>query len=382
MARARREEKSDGEGARRERFMRAALREAERGRGRTRPNPLVGAVLVRSGRIIARGHHLEAGGPHAEVVALQEAGARARGADLFVTLEPCNHFGRTPPCTEALLAAGVRRVYFGSRDPNPAVRGHGGRRLRAAGVEVTAGVLRAECDEANRQWLKFVTRGLPWVHLKAAVTLDGKLSTASGDSRWITSVPARERVHRLRDELDAVLIGIGTALADDPRLTARRPSRPSGGPARDPVRVVVDSAARLPLAARMLRRRSGAPTWVAVSRRAGAPRVQALERAGATVLRCRGAAGGRVDLRDLLRKLAARSITSVLVEGGAAVHGSFLDQGLWDELSLFVAPKLAGAAAPSWAGVRGPARMVDAAAFRLVRASAVGGDALLELRPR
>lgn len=362
--------------------MRAALREAELGRGRTRPNPVVGAVLVRGDRIVARGHHLQAGGPHAEVVALRAAGARARGAELFVTLEPCNHFGRTPPCTDALIEAGVRRVYFGSRDPNPAVRGQGGRRLRAAGVEVQAGVLRAACDEANRQWLKFVTRGLPWVHLKAAVTLDGKLATAAGDSRWITSAPARARVHGLRDQLDAVLVGIGTALADDPRLTVRGPVRPRGqGPARDPVRVVVDSTARLPPAARMLRQRSAAPTWVAVSPRAPAARVRALERAGATVLRCRGARGGRVDLRDLLGKLAARSITSVLVEGGAAVHGAFLGQGLWDELSLFVAPKLAGAAAPSWAFLRGPSRMADAPAARLVRASAVGVDALLELRP-
>jgi len=192
--------------------MREALTEAERGRGRTHPNPIVGALVVAGGRVIARGHHERAGGPHAEVVALRKAGERARGADLYVTLEPCNHHGRTPPCTDAILAAGVRRVVVGSIDPNPLVHGRGIRRIRSAGVRIDTGVLQAECDGANEQWFKFITRKLPWVALKAAVTLDGKLATRSGDSRWLTGAAARARVHELRDRLDAVLIGIGTAL--------------------------------------------------------------------------------------------------------------------------------------------------------------------------
>src|SRR3954463_10073202 len=245
-----------------------ALAEAERGRGRTHPNPIVGALVVSRGRVIARGHHQRAGGPHAEVVALEKAGSRARGATLYVTLEPCNHHGRTPPCTDAILASGVRRVVVGSIDPNPLVHGRGIRRMRAEGLEVALGVLRAECDRANEQWFKFITRKLPWVALKAAVTLDGKLATRSGDSRWVTGPVARGRVHELRDRLDAVLVGIGTALADDPRLTARGPGQ------RDPVRIVVDPLGRLPPGSRLLRQRSAAETTVAVTLAAPPERVR------------------------------------------------------------------------------------------------------------
>ncbi|HWE23140.1 MAG TPA: bifunctional diaminohydroxyphosphoribosylaminopyrimidine deaminase/5-amino-6-(5-phosphoribosylamino)uracil reductase RibD, partial [Myxococcales bacterium] len=186
-----------------ERLMALALAEAELGRGRTHPNPIVGALVVSKGKVIARGHHEKAGGPHAEVVALRQAGERARGADLYVTLEPCDHYGRTPPCTQTILAAGVRRVVIGSIDPNPLVHGRGIRRLRAAGIQLEVGVLRDACDAANEMWFKFITRKLPWVALKAAVTLDGKLATASGDSRWVTGPTARLLGHVLRDELDA-----------------------------------------------------------------------------------------------------------------------------------------------------------------------------------
>ena len=357
--------------ARDERLMALALVEAERGRGRTHPNPVVGALVVRGGRVIARGHHARAGGPHAEVVALREAGARARGAEAYVTLEPHDHHGRTPPCTEALIAAGVRRVVIGSIDPNPLVRGRGIRRMRAAGLEVVPGVLRLKCDSANESWFKFITRGLPWVHLKAAVTLDGKLSTSSGDSRWVSGPSSRLRVHQLRDQLDAVLVGIGTAIADDPRLTVR--GVPAG---RDPVRVVVDARARLSPRARLL------PALVACTARAPAARLRRLESAGATLLRCRG--GARVDLEDLLRQLAVRGLTSVLVEGGAALHGSFLAQALWDELSLFVAPKLAGEGALSWAGFPGAGSMKGALRARIESVDSVtfAPDVLLRARPR
>src|SRR4051794_25917309 len=293
--------------------MRDALAEAERGRGRTHPNPIVGSLVVAGGRVIARGHHERAGGPHAEVVALRKAGARARGADLYVTLEPCNHHGRTPPCTEAVLAAGIRRVFVGSVDPNPLVHGRGIRRMRAAGVRVEVGVLGGECDRANEQWFKFITRKMPWVVLKAAITLDGKLATPSGDSRWVTGPTARARVHELRDRLDAVLVGIGTVLADDPRLTARGPGQ------RDPVRIVVDPQARVPPDSRVLQR-SAAETIVAVTLAAPGKRVRALERRGAAVIRCRHDREGRIVLRDLLLRLAGRGLTTVLVEGGARIH--------------------------------------------------------------
>jgi diaminohydroxyphosphoribosylaminopyrimidine deaminase/5-amino-6-(5-phosphoribosylamino)uracil reductase len=354
--------------------MALALQEAAKGLGRTHPNPVVGAVVARGARPLAVGHHRQAGGPHAEVEALRKAGQRARGADLYVTLEPCNHYGRTPPCTDAILQAGVRRVFIGSIDPNPLVSGRGVRRLRAAGVEVRTGVLREACEAANEMWFKFITRKLPWVVLKAAVTLDGKLAASSGDSRWVSGPQSRALAHRLRDELDAVLVGIGTALHDDPRLTARGPGQ------RDPVRVVVDSTARLPPDARILRQRSTAPTLLACTLAAPPDRMAALQRAGAEIVRCRTRAG-RVDLKDLLRRLAGRGLTSMLVEGGARIHGSFLTGALWDELYLFVAPKLAGKDAPSWAGFDGVPRMSSALPVDVKSVERVGSDLLVWARP-
>ena len=317
--------------------MRLALAEAEKGRGRTHPNPAVGAVLARAGRVLGVGHHLRAGLPHAEVNALRAAGSKARGADAYVTLEPCNHQGRTPPCTEALIAAGVRRVFFGSADPNPAVAGHGAQRLRRAGIEVRAGLLREECDRSNEAWFKFITRGIPWVVLKAAVTLDGKLATRGGDSKWISSPQSRRLVHRWRNELDAVLVGAGTVRADDPRLTVRGIR---GG--RNPIRVVLGSVSRQ------------ARLWAGK---------------GEAVVE-------RGPLKGVLHRLADRGISSVLVEGGADVHGQFLAQGLWDELRLFIAPKVFGADALSWSGRSGRRER-----FVLQALERVGPDVLLTLRP-
>lgn len=317
-------------------FMRLALAEAEKGRGRTHPNPAVGAVVVRGGRVVGRGHHRKAGLPHAEVNALRAAGGRARGADVYLTLEPCNHQGRTPPCTEALIAAGVRRVLFGSPDPNPLVHGHGAQRLRRAGIEVRAGLLREACDASNEAWFKFITTGTPWVMLKAAITLDGMLATRTGDSRWISSKASRRLVHRWRDRLDAVLVGAGTVRADDPRLTVR--GIPGG---RNPLRVVLGEISR---------------------------RARVLREPGETVIE-------RGPVRGVLRRLAARGITSVLVEGGARVHGEFLRADLWDELRLFVAPKVFGPDALSWAGGAGKGGMV------LRDVERVGSDVLLTLRP-
>ena len=314
-------------------FMRLALAEAEKGRGRTRPNPLVGAIVVKAGRVVARGHHQKAGLPHAEVNALRKAGARARGADLYVTLEPCNHLGRTPPCTEAILAAGVKRVFFGSPDPNPLVEGLGGKRLKKAGVEVHGGVLRADCDRSNEAWLKFITKGLPWVVLKAAITLDGKLA---GGPQPISSAASRAKVHQWRNELDAILVGRGTVRKDDPQLTVRGIRN-----GRNPVRVVLGLP---PREARLLRER------------------------GETIV-------AKGPLKTVLRNLAKRGLTSVLVEGGAQVHGAFLAAGLWDELRLFIAPKIFGAGALSWAG-QGGARALDLRAIERV-----GPDVLLTLRP-
>jgi diaminohydroxyphosphoribosylaminopyrimidine deaminase/5-amino-6-(5-phosphoribosylamino)uracil reductase len=354
-----------------EAFMRLALREAAKGLGRTSPNPAVGAVLVRGGKVVGRGHHARAGGPHAEVVAIRDAGARARGADLYTTLEPCDHYGKTPPCSMAVLAAGVRRVFVGSADPNPLVNGKGVARLRAAGVEVAEGVLRADCDALNAHWFKFMRERRPYVTLKAAVTLDGRLATRTGDARWVTGEAARRWVHRLRDRVDAILVGAGTARADDPLLTTRLP----GGRGRDAVRVVLDTDLRLPSRLALLHPRSAAPTLVAHasprSRRVGA---------GVELLRCRRGKGG-VDLRDLLARLAARGVTHLLVEGGARVNGRFLEEGLVDRLAVFVAPLLAGGDGVPLAAFRGPARLADALRLDEVQVERVGDDVLILGRP-
>jgi diaminohydroxyphosphoribosylaminopyrimidine deaminase/5-amino-6-(5-phosphoribosylamino)uracil reductase len=352
------------------RFMRQALREAAKGLGRTSPNPAVGAVIVKGGRVIARGHHVRAGAAHAEAAALAAAGARARGADLYTTLEPCDHQGRTPPCSRAILAAGIRRVFVGSRDPNPLVDGRGIARLEAGGVRVARDVLRAECDALNAHWFTYITARRPFVTLKAAITLDGRIATPTGDSRWVTGPEARARVHALRDRVDAVLVGAGTARADDPRLTARLP----GGRGRDPLRVVLDTRLSLPATLRLFRQRSAARTIVAhASRRARdlGP--------GVELLRCRRGPGG-VDLRDLLAKLAARGVTHLLVEGGAAVHGAFLRGGLADRVALFVAPKLAGDG-PAWIAGPGVARMADALPLRGLSIERVGPDLLVTAEP-
>ena len=352
-----------------ERFMRLALREAERGLGRTSPNPAVGAVLVKDGRVVGRGHHARAGAPHAEVEAIRAAGARARGADLYTTLEPCDHFGRTPPCSLAILEAGVRRVFSGSSDPNPAVNGRGVRRLRRAGIAVETGVLREECDALNEPWFRFITSGRPHVTLKIASTLDGRIATATGDSRWVTGPEARALVHTLRDGVDAVLVGAGTARADDPRLTARLP----GG--RDPLRVVLDSRLRLPDELRLFRQRSAAPTLVAHA--SGRP--PARPRRGVEYLRCRSRRG-RVDLADLLARLGQRGVTHLLVEGGGEVARSLLDAGLVDRLLLFLAPRLA-AGGLSWLPGPGPRRMSGALPLAIESVRPVGGDLLVVARP-
>jgi diaminohydroxyphosphoribosylaminopyrimidine deaminase / 5-amino-6-(5-phosphoribosylamino)uracil reductase len=350
--------------------MRRALVEAARGLGRTSPNPAVGALVVRGGEVVGRGHHARAGAPHAEVVALQDAGPAARGADLFTTLEPCDHYGRTPPCSVAILEAGIRRVWVGSDDPNPLVSGRGVARLRRSGIEVIRGLLQEECDRLNAPWFTFITQGRPHVTLKAAVTLDGRIATRTGDARWVSGPEALAWAHRLRDRVDAVLVGAGTARADDPALTARLP----GGRGRDPVRVVLDSDLRLPARLRLFTQRSRAPTLVAHA----SARARRLP-AAVELLRCRRGPGG-VDLHDLLRRLAARGITHLLVEGGARVHACFLAAGLVDEVAVVVAPKLAGGdGIPLLAG-RGPARMADALQLEEVRVERLGVDALVSGR--
>ncbi len=339
-----------------EKWMARALALAARGAGETNPNPLVGCVVVKGGRRVGEGHHAWAGGPHAEVVALARAGERARGATLYVNLEPCSHFGRTPPCAPLVRDAGVRRVVVAMRDPNPSVDGRGLDLLRRAGVEVTVGVRRPEALLLNERFVVAARARRPFVLLKAALTLDGRIATARGQSKWVTS-PAQRRAARVMRRLhDAVVVGIGTVLADDPLLL------PAPAVLRPFVRVVLDSRLRLPATSRLVRSASRSPVWVLCTT-TDETRRRRLEKQGVTVLSAPGSS--RVPLRWALKALWRRGITSVMVEGGSEVLGSFLKQRLVDQVALFRAPLLLGGrgSLPAFGG-KDPARLADALRLR------------------
>jgi len=350
-----------------ERFMRRALELAERGRGLTSPNPMVGAVLVApGGEIVGEGFHARVGGPHAEIEALRAAGPRARGTTLYVTLEPCSHHGRTPPCSRAVIDAGVAKVVAATGDPNPLVAGRGLAELRAAGIAVVTGVGAADAERQNRAFLTAMREHRPHVTLKAGMTLDGKIADLHGASRWITGERARQHAHRLRSESDAIVVGIGTVLRDDPELTVRL-----GEPwPREPWRVVLDTAARTPSGARLILAGQPSRALIAVGAEAPEPRVRALADSGATIVACR-VRDGRVDLGALLAELFAREVRAVLVEGGGEIHGAFLDAGLVDRVAMFAAPLLIGG--------RGATPVVGGAGRELKSAVRLGGFAVTTL---
>jgi diaminohydroxyphosphoribosylaminopyrimidine deaminase/5-amino-6-(5-phosphoribosylamino)uracil reductase len=318
--------------------MREALRLARRGLGRTSPNPAVGAVIVRKGEIIAGGYHLRAGSPHAEVEALAKLGEKAKKGDtLYVTLEPCNHHGRTPPCTEAILRSGIRDVVVGMRDPNPRVTGGGCDYLAQKGVKVRVGILEHECRRMNEFFVKFVTTGRPFVVAKTALTLDGWSATSTGHSQWITNQESREFVHRLRDMVDAVMVGIKTILFDDPSLNTRLKNRKG----KDPIRIVLDTNLRIPEHAKVLKQGSQAVAVVVAGKDVPAERQEKVREQGASVLLCQ-TKEGRIDLQVLMDKLGAMSITSILVEGGATLMGALIREKLIDKFYVFKAPKILG----------------------------------------
>jgi len=320
-------------------YMQRALALAQHGVGRTAPNPPVGAVIVREETVVGEGFHPRAGEPHAEIFALRQAGDLAAGADVYVTLEPCSHQGRTGPCADALVAAGVKRVFIGVPDPNPRVAGRGIEKLRRAGIEVVVGVAAELCRQLIAPFARFISSGMPFTIYKTAMTLDGKTATATGDSQWISGEQSRQRVHQLRDRVEAIMVGIDTVLADDPLLNTRLPETTG----RDPLRVVVDSHLRMPPAARMLQQNSAATTLIATT--ASDPqKITALQHAGAEVL-VLPAEQGRVCLPALWRELGRRDVQRLLLEGGATLAGTALRNGLIDQLMLFVAPKLIGGAA-------------------------------------
>jgi diaminohydroxyphosphoribosylaminopyrimidine deaminase / 5-amino-6-(5-phosphoribosylamino)uracil reductase len=333
-------------------LMRRAIALGEK--GDPSPNPHVGCVVAdASGHVLGEGFHEATGLDHAEVAALKAAGAKASGATLYVSLEPCNHLGRTPPCVDAILAAGIKRVVLGCRDPNPRVSGGGVERLRDAGVEVVEGVLEAEAQALIKAWSKFITTGQSYLTLKLAISLDGRIATRSGASKWITGPESRLRVQNLRASHDAVMVGVNTVLADNPRLTVR------DVPGRSPVRVIVDSKLRIPTTAQVVQTATQVPTCVITT--VSAPKVQeeALQTLGVRVIRVPPTAEGRCEPSVLLRELAAREVVNVMCEGGFELGGSLLASGLADELHVFVAPLLLGPrgrpGAVDWAGSENPA---------------------------
>jgi riboflavin biosynthesis protein RibD len=424
-----------------ERFMKTALRLAARGVGWVSPNPMVGAVVVRDGEVVGKGFHCCYGGPHAEVEALAQAGGKARGATLYVTLEPCNHHGLTPPCTEAVLAAGVERVVIAALDPNPRVTGGGAEHLREKGVRVEVGLLDTQARRLNEAWFTWVETGLPFVIAKAACSLDGRTATVTGESQWITGEASRAYGHRLRHACDAILVGIGTVLADDPQLTTRLgggrmkdlggegqgakppapfpeppPPTPYGGGSTailpvltngeqpssavqpvaqvsnlrtenqkpktknrgfDPIRIVLDSRLRIPLTARVLHLESPTPTWIATTKAAPQDKIQAVRNLGSEVLLLPDE-DGRVALKPLLKLLGERRVQSLLVEGGPEVLGAFFDQRQVDKFYFFYAPKiLGGREAYPAVAGKGVARLKEASQAKDMTIRRLGTDILV-----
>ena len=348
------------------RFMKRAIELAQR--ARPSPNPRVGALLVKDGTVVGEGFHEYAGGPHAEIVALKKAGKKARGATLYLNIEPCSHYGRTPPCTRALITAGVKKVVAAMKDPNPRVNGNGARELRKAGVGVEFGLLEREAAGLNEAWIKYIAEKTPFVALKAGMSVDGKITDYAGHSKWITSDEARKHARKMRSEYDAILVGINTVLADDPRLKAT-----SGG---NPVRVILDSRLRIPLGANVL---ADNRVIIATTQKCSKAKKAALERKGVRVWVF--VDGGRVNIRALLKKLAENEITSVLVEGGSETAASFVKQGLADKFIFFIAPKiLGGAKAKGVVGGKGfPLSKAPTIDFQ--RITRIGPDLLVEAVP-
>jgi diaminohydroxyphosphoribosylaminopyrimidine deaminase/5-amino-6-(5-phosphoribosylamino)uracil reductase len=355
--------------------MRRALRLAERGRGRTAPNPPVGAIVVAGGEIVGEGWHEGAGRDHAEVAALAAAGERAHGATLYVTLEPCTHQGRTPPCAPHVAEAGIARVVIATTDPNPVESGAGVRALIDAGIEVREGVLEDDARTLIQGFAKWIVTRTPFVTVKIASTLDGRVAAADGSSKWVTGLASRRDAHRMRAWSNAVVVGIGTVLADDPALTCRL--RGYAGP--QPLRVVVDSAARTPAAATVLD--DAAPTLIVTTTKASEEAVEALRARGAEVARI-PSADGRVDLAALLRELGDREITDVLVEGGPTLVGELVERRLVDRYVFYIAPKLLGQVGLSAiAGLVAP-NIADARELTITSVRRTGADVKIEARPR
>jgi len=353
-------------------FMQLALNLAQQGEGRTAPNPPVGAVIVNAGKVVGEGFHPQAGEPHAEIFALQQAGEKSHGADIYVTLEPCSHHGKTPPCADALIAAGIKSVYVGVIDPNPQVAGRGIEKLQQAGIKVITGILELPCRRLIAPFSKHISTGLPFTIYKAAMTLDGNTATTTGDSRWVSGEESRLQVHRLRDRVEAIMVGVGTMLSDDPLLNTRLPE----GGGRDPLRVVVDSQLRVDPGCRMLQQKSSAKTLIATIS-SDQEKVSRLQDVGAEIV-ILPADSGHISLPALWQELGQRNVQKLLLEGGSTLAGNALAHGLIDRLMLFVAPKILGGSSPF--GIfpgDGCKKMADATQLEDVQYTQMGEDLMI-----
>ena len=354
--------------------MKLAIKLANKARGKTSPNPLVGAVVVKEGSIVGRGFHKKRGEHHAEINALNDAGGNTSEGDLYVNLEPCNHYGMTPPCTKAIIESGIKRVFVGIEDPNETVAGGGIQRLKKNGIDVKKWILRKECQRLNEVYIKYITQKRPFVILKSAASLDGKIATRSGDTKWITNEKSRGFLHKLRNEMDGILVGIGTIEADDPSLTTRL----NGKRGKDPVRIVVDSSLKIPLDARVLNQKSNAKTVIATTDRASKEKMKKVEELGAKVIVV-GSTNNRVDFRELMIELGKLEIASLLIEGGAEVNASSLKSGIVDKVLFFYAPKIIGGIeALSIVGGEGVKELDHAVKIKEIKTRRFGDDILLE----
>ncbi|WP_042356023.1 bifunctional diaminohydroxyphosphoribosylaminopyrimidine deaminase/5-amino-6-(5-phosphoribosylamino)uracil reductase RibD [Bacillus rubiinfantis] len=354
-------------------YMNYALNLARAASGQTSPNPVVGAVLAKNNQIVGFGAHLKAGEPHAEVHAIRMAGEKAAGSSLYVTLEPCSHFGKTPPCADLVIKSGIKKVFVAVTDPNPRVAGRGIERMREAGIEVETGLLAEEARDLNKVFFYHIATGLPYVTLKTAVSLDGKTATSTGDSKWITGEEARQDVHVFRHQHDAILVGVNTIIKDDPSLTVRLPA---GG--NNPIRVVLDTHLRTPLTAKIITDHE-APTWIVTGSAVPADKVESFKKAGITIVKTQAPT---ISIKAMLSLLGEQGITSLFVEGGSEVHGSFLKERTFQQMITYIAPKLIGGKlAPTSFGGLGMETMAEAVPLNFKHVDMIGKDIRIIAEP-